>query len=274
MQIAVNGTSLFIDIDGARLVPDGKRMRERPVLVLLHGGPGLDHSMFKPDFAPLTRVAQLVHVDLRGNGRSAAGRKADWRLDRWGDDVRALCDALGLARPFVLGLSWGGFVAQAYATRHPGHAAGLILESAAARWPDEAEKPDLLAAQGAIADRIARRRWTGAMVERPSLAGAAARRADPNVAARCVQRPAVAEHFFAGEARTMDFRPSLRRIGCPALVLAGDHDPVLPLPLALELAGALAGARLHVFHRCAHGVHIDAPARTLALIRRFITAGG
>ena len=57
MQLEVNGTRLWFDVDGPALVPDGPAMRERPTVVLLHGGPGsYDHSYFKPDFAPLTRA--------------------------------------------------------------------------------------------------------------------------------------------------------------------------------------------------------------------------
>lgn len=270
MHVHLNDTTLFVDIDGAKLVADGPVMRERPTLVLLHGGPGLDHSMFKPDFAALTDVAQLVYVDLRGNGRSAVAPAAEWNLAQWGDDVHALCVALGIKRPVVLGLSLGGFVAQAYATRHPGHAGRLILESTAARWPKDAERAGLMAAQADLAARIAAGRWTGGVVERPNLAGSAARRADPDATARYVQRPAVSHHFFAGEAAVMDFRPTLHRVACPVLVLAGDHDRNLPLPLALEMAAALPAAQTHVFHGCDHGVHVDAPARTMAVIRAFI----
>ncbi len=44
MHVRVNGTRLFFDVEGLQLVPDGPKIRERPTLVLLHGGPGLDHS--------------------------------------------------------------------------------------------------------------------------------------------------------------------------------------------------------------------------------------
>ena len=59
MHITVNGARLFFDVDGAGLVPDGPAMRQRPTLVLLHGGPGGDHSTFKPAFDGLRDVAQL-----------------------------------------------------------------------------------------------------------------------------------------------------------------------------------------------------------------------
>ena len=66
MHVDVNGTRLWFDVDGPSLVADGSAMRERPTVVLVHGGPGgYDHSYFKPDFSPLTRHAQVVYLDLR-----------------------------------------------------------------------------------------------------------------------------------------------------------------------------------------------------------------
>src|SRR4051794_32105383 len=60
MRVNANGTLLWFDVEGAVLVPDGNKMRERPTVVLLHGGPGsFDHSYFKPDFARLADVAQV-----------------------------------------------------------------------------------------------------------------------------------------------------------------------------------------------------------------------
>ena len=117
------------------LVPEGAAMRERPTVVLLHGGPGsYDHSYFKPDFAPLTRYAQVVYLDLRNHGRSARHDPAGWTFEVCADDVRAFCDILGIAKPIVYGHSMGGFVAMLYGARHPGHAAGLVLQSTNARF--------------------------------------------------------------------------------------------------------------------------------------------
>ena len=59
MDVEVNGTRLWFDVEGAGLVVDGSRLRERPTVVLLHGGPGsFDHSYFKPDFARLTGLVK------------------------------------------------------------------------------------------------------------------------------------------------------------------------------------------------------------------------
>ena len=79
MHIEVSGTRLWFDVDGPALVPDGPAMRERPTVVLLHGGPGsFDHSYLKPEFARLSDAAQVVYLDLRGHGRS------EWATQRAG----------------------------------------------------------------------------------------------------------------------------------------------------------------------------------------------
>jgi pimeloyl-ACP methyl ester carboxylesterase len=129
MRVMVNGVRLFFDVEGASLVPDGPSMREKPTLLLLHGGPGFDHSIYKPGYASLADCAQLIYLDHRGNGRSDSGPKAAWTLAQWGDDVHAFCEVLGIKHPVVLGASFGGKVAMAYATRHPAHPAKLILIS-------------------------------------------------------------------------------------------------------------------------------------------------
>jgi len=104
-------------------------MRRVPTLLLLHGGPGFDHSGFKPAFAEMAKVAQVVYLDLRGNGRSDAGPPNKWSLEQWAEDVHWFCEALSIEKPIVLGHSLGGIVAMIYAMRYPEHPAKLILSS-------------------------------------------------------------------------------------------------------------------------------------------------
>lgn len=111
MFVEVNGAKLYFDVEGASLVPDDKRMREKPTLLLLHGGPGADHSIYKPAFSALSDVAQVIYLDHRGNGRSDECGSETWNLTQWGDDVKGFCDSLGIERPIVLGTSFGGYVA-------------------------------------------------------------------------------------------------------------------------------------------------------------------
>ena len=125
MRVAVNGTELYVDVEGAGLVPDGPRMRQRPVVLVLHGGPGYDHAHLKPLLGPLADAAQLAYVDHRGQGRSGRPPVATCPLEQYADDAAAVCRTLELGRPTVLGQSFGGFVALQLALRHPA-AFGLL----------------------------------------------------------------------------------------------------------------------------------------------------
>jgi pimeloyl-ACP methyl ester carboxylesterase len=71
MFVHVNGAKIYFDVESAGLVPDGPRMRTKPTLLLLHGGPGFDHTLYKPAFSALADIAQIIYLDHRGNGRSS-----------------------------------------------------------------------------------------------------------------------------------------------------------------------------------------------------------
>jgi pimeloyl-ACP methyl ester carboxylesterase len=129
MRVQVRDVKLFFDVEGTKMRAAGTRMQEVPTLLLLHGGPGVDHSEFKVGFSQLADIAQVIYLDHRGNGRSDSGATDRWNLATWADDVRAFCDVLEINRPIVLGHSFGGIVALYYATRYPDHPAKLILAS-------------------------------------------------------------------------------------------------------------------------------------------------
>ena len=153
MHVHVNGVRLFFEVEGTKFVPDGPVMREKPTLLLLHGGPGADHSTFRPAYSAVADIAQIVYLDHRGNGRSGDGPREAWNLQQWGDDVAAFCDALGIVDPIVAGVSFGGMVALAYATRHPAHPSKLVLISTAASGGEHLER------RVALFERFGGPRW-------------------------------------------------------------------------------------------------------------------
>src|SRR5215470_4097 len=171
VRVLVNGVRLFFDVDGSSLVPDGPAMRERPTVVLLHGGPGFDHSIYKPVLSSLADIAQVVFLDQRGNGRSDPGPRESWTLAQWGDDVRGFCEALGIDRPIVLGMSFGGMVALAYATRHPAHPAKVILGNTEAAGGTYRERRVALFERfgGPEAGALARRRFLEGQTDAATL---------------------------------------------------------------------------------------------------------
>jgi proline iminopeptidase len=280
MFVEVNGTRLFFDIDGAKLVPDGPQMRQKPTLLLLHGGPGFDHSTFKPAFSALTEVAQLVYLDHRGQGRSARSTPDRWTLAQWGDDVRAFCEALGIERPVVLGHSFGGFVALSYAVRHPDHPGKLILSSTGARERQDRVLAAFERLGGAEAREAARR-----FLEAPGpetlgdytstcfpLYGRAPR--DPHANDRTVWSFEVMFDFLGGEGQRFDLLPEIPKIRCPVLVLSGEDDPITPVADQVDIVAALRPglARHERFPGCGHGVFRDEPERALAVIREFVAS--
>jgi pimeloyl-ACP methyl ester carboxylesterase len=286
MDVVVNGVRLFFDVEGARLVPDGPVMREKPTLLLLHGGPGFDHSIYKPAYSALADIAQIVYLDHRGNGRSEDGPRESWNLKQWGDDVRAFCDALGIANPIVLGASFGGMVALAYATRHPAHPAKLVLISTAAAGGEYLERRVALFERfgGAEVGALARRRFLeiGGHPDKASLDAwqqlafplYTRRPRDPDMARRAVSRSEVLQWFVkpGGESHTFNLFSDLHRIQCPTLVMGGEDDPIHPIESQADIAAALP-AHLVQFERfadCRHAVIPDAPERAMAVIRDFI----
>jgi len=245
---------------------------------VLHGGPGFDHARMRPWFDRFADTHQVVYLDHRGNGRSTGGPET-WTLARWGDDVHDFCGALGIEKPVVYGLSFGGMVAMSYAQRHPDAPEKVVFASTAGRMDLPATYEAMERLGGPEARRIAESFWTA-----PSEAGAAEYMsvcmplynpgpaldgADRN---RSILRTEVMFHFIEGEQRRMDLLSELSTVRCPAHVLAGGQDPITPLGCSRAIFEALPpGAReLVVFEAAGHGVHRDEPERAEAVIRRFL----
>jgi pimeloyl-ACP methyl ester carboxylesterase len=232
----VNGERLYFDVEGAGLVPDGPVMRAEPTLLLLHGGPGFDHTIFKPAFSALADIAQVIYFDHRGNGRSTGTDPKSWTLAQWGEDVKGLCDALGIEKPIVYGTSFGGFVAQAYATRYPDHPRKLVLASTAAHVDFNEVFRAFERIGDAQARRIAEAYWSDPTADRREkyieacLPLYRTRSTDPEMMKRAIVKNDVAMWFNGprNEHGQMDFRHGLSRIKCPVLIMAGEKDPIAP----------------------------------------------
>src|SRR4051794_24386230 len=98
-------------------------------LIVLHGGPGLDHTMFGGWLDPLGDACRLLLVDERAQGRSDPAPRETWTLEHHARDVDALATALGLERYAVLGHSFGAFIALQHAVDFSGRPAATIVSS-------------------------------------------------------------------------------------------------------------------------------------------------
>jgi pimeloyl-ACP methyl ester carboxylesterase len=199
MRISLGDVSLWFDLSGPSVVPQGDTTVERPVLVAVHGGPGLDHMTVKPALEPLAGDFQVLYFDLRGHGRSDRSSAASWNMRTWADDLRRLCDALGLRKPVVLGSSFGGDVADAEDLQAEFTRVCYPLYSATPGWAEESHR----------------------------------------FLARMIRNPDVAAHYDSHEISSFDPWSLLGAVRCPVLILAGEDDPVCPLPVVEELASQL-----------------------------------
>lgn len=281
MRILVNNVRLFVDVEGAALVADGPVMRRKPTLIVLHGGPGADHSIYKPAFSQLSDLAQIIYVDHRGNGRSEDGETDTWNLDQWGDDIAALCDVLEIEKPIVFGASFGGFVAQSFATRHPNRPAAMIFAATTPKVDFDVIFEAFERIAGVHAGKVARAYWSAPSPERRQayfehcLPHYSVTSPDPDMMARLIVKNPVALHFNGPdkEMGRFDFSAALSTVRCPCLILSGDKDPMMPDIFAQSLKQSLTQAKTQ--HFClpdaGHMLSNDLPEAFFDHLRLFIT---
>jgi proline iminopeptidase len=278
MFVDVGSAYLFFDVVGESLNATTPEMVERPTLILLHGGPGYDHSTLRPYFDRYSDTHQLIYLDHRGCGRST-GEKETWYLDQWADDLAVFCSTLGIDSPVVFGQSFGGMVAMHYAARHPAGVSKLILSSTAAQFRLGENMKMMRRLGGEHAAEVARQFFSNpsqtaydayAKVCLPLYSNPSAPAAS-TFRDRAIQRPEVALHFFSDEMARMDMRAEIAAITCPTLVIGGTIDPVTPPVCSQAIAGAIGGnARLEMFEGCGHGPHRDDPEGAEKVMRSFL----
>ena len=283
MRITVNHTELYFDVEGPELTVADGRLERQPTIVVLHGGPGFDQGYLRPGLRALASDAQLVFVDLRGQGRSAMAPLESCTLEQMADDVAALLAALGIERPVVLGHSAGGFVALQLALRHPGVTAGLILCHTAptlAPVPDPAPPPGPAERGGPAAGAAAARTFGGDLApetseafERlvvPLYAAPGHEHVPAPLMALSTLNPDIASYFFQRLARDYDVRSQLAEITAPALVIVGSHDWVCPPAKGRVIADAIPDARLVELPDAGHFGFAETPEPFLAAVREHL----
>jgi pimeloyl-ACP methyl ester carboxylesterase len=283
MRINLGDASLWFDVSGPSVIPQGDTTLERPTLVAVHGGPGLDHIIIEARLAPLTDHVQVVYYDQRGHGRSDHSTAESWNLRTWADDLRRLCDALGLAKPVVLGTSFGGFVALTYAGLFPDHPGGIILANTTGGRLDHQSSIEIFRRLGGDeAAEVAQRTFTELTEESEAefnrvslpLYSSAPGYAEYSrqQRARSIETLDVNLHYFRHEAPHFDPWTLLPSITCPALILAGEDDPVCPLPTVEDLARHLPAetTRLVRLPQARHDIFRDRPDLAFPAIEEFI----
>lgn len=273
-MMRIRDVSLYVEVVG-----------HGPPLLLMHGGPGLDHVSLTP-FRGLADRHTVVLYDHRCNGRSTGVPVETMTFENLTADADALREQLGFERWAVLGHSFGGHVALEYALRSPERVTRLILLDTAGdvRWSQQ-HAADVLQDRGcnAATVAVARRFYSGRIASKDfvraslrllpaydhrfSLTRLAHQMLEGGWRAR--MRPE-ALIFGGAMMRGWSVMDRLDAIRVPTLVLAGHDDFLFPPESQALLAEGIPDARLRIIERAGHNPQSERPAETLAAVAEFL----
>jgi len=281
MKISIGDIRLFFDIEGgSRSVVNG-RIVQKPTLLLLHGGPGIDHNYFRPAMSELAQDMQVIYLDHRGHGQSDRGHPDQWNLKQWADDVSNFANALELDKVVLFGNSFGGFVAQKIALMQPKWLDKLILSSTMATFNAQRIIGAFGKAYGEHVQAAAEAFWSNPCDEDVrqqyrQICGSYYNTTPQNRmhGQQIIRNDAILEHFYRpnGEGRQFNFLGELYKITVPTLVLGGKKDPVSTPEDAEDLMNALPSdlSTLALIEDSGHGPFRDDAAATFRNIRHFV----
>lgn len=270
-------------------------------LVIVHGGPGASHDYFLPYLLPLARDHRLVFIDERGSGRSEKLEDVSgYTVEAMVEDVEAVRVALGLGKIALLGHSYGGVLAQAYAFKYQSNLSHLVLCSTfhstkamnevfrriKERMPAELrariERMEAAGLFGHGKDYEKGRYSADYMVAAwgegyfPYLYR---NRPDPNfdpVANGAMSWDlyremwgSSGEYVIDGNLVSVEYADKLGTIKVPTLITVGDTDECDP-SLSRDMHAKIPGSKLVVLPRSGHMTFVDQPGLFNGVVREFL----
>jgi proline iminopeptidase len=272
--MSIRGVSLFVEVVG-----------HGSPLLLMHGGPGLDHVSLTP-FRELADRHTVILYDHRCNGRSTGAAVESMTFENLTADADALREALGFERWAVLGHSFGGHVALEYVLRYPERVSQLILMDTAgdARWSQE-HAAEILAGRGYDAKTVAvaRRFYCGRITSNDFVRASfrllpaydhqfsVLRLAREMLEGGWRMKTRPEALIFGGKMmRGWNVMDRLGEIRVPTLVLAGHDDFLFPPESQALLAAGIPNARLRIIERAGHNPQSERTAETIRAVADFL----
>ncbi len=257
-------------------------------LVIVHGGPGATHDYFLPYLLPLARKNKLIFIDERGSGKSQKLEDpSGYTVENMVEDVEAVRQALVLGKITLLGHSYGGVLAQAYALEYQSNLSHLILCST---FPSTAEMNEVFVRMKQNMSPDLRQRIDA--MEKAGLFGHGRdweknrytieymnaawgegyfpyvyrNHPDPNYdpvndgnTAWDVYREmwgSDGEFVIDGNLKSAEYVDRLATIHVPTLIIAGDHDEVDP-SLSQQMHEKIAGSKIEILPKSGHMTFVD-----------------
>lgn len=246
---------------------------------MLHGGPGMDSSYFRPFLDPLGKELALFFIDARGCGQSERLDPSQYTMNGMVEDIERLRVAERQEKIILLGHSFGGFVALHYSLRFADRVKGLILVSTAADTSFSAELqksierfPDVVEAQ----QRYLRSPRTDDDFKRFLRENIPVNFVDPE---RChaheiierIRPSAVCfERMKLTDLKRYSVLHRLQEIHVPALVIAGEGDLVVPSVYTKKLADGLAGSTFFTIPNAGHFPFIENQPAFIKIVEEWI----
>jgi len=266
-------------------LPDGYNLNVEEVgsgfpLIVLHGGPGLDHTMFRPYLDALGDEYRLLYVDERGQGRSQRVDPATLSLEVFARDVDLLAETLELESFALLGHSFGAIIATWHATEF-GTAVAYVIsaggESSDALDADVQASLDALGADGKViassweAEKTVETEAELKQLLRDQLPFHFHGDPPPGYAEETVGSPEVLRYFANMGYGAFDYRQKLSGVDKPTLVIVGEHDRTTTPRAADVLHEGIPSSELVVIPAAGHMSFVEQTELYLAAVRRFLS---
>ncbi|MGO4601970.1 alpha/beta fold hydrolase [Terrabacter sp. 2YAF2] len=275
---------MFLDINGNRLNVEVMGRDDAPLLIALHGAPGLG-SLTEPraTFGPLADDFRVIVFDARGSGQSEG--RGPLTHEQWAADVEALREWAGAERFVIAGGSYGGFISMEYAIRHPERLVAMVLRDTS---PDHANE-ELARANALASARVEidlgkfERIMDGTTRDDADLRDCWAEILplydhvyDPANVARKVEATAYRYEThnwaFTENMPAYDIKDQLPNVTCPTLVVVGRDDWITPVACSETIASLIPNARLEIFEKSGHSPQVEEAELFQAVVRDFLAS--
>lgn len=269
---------LYYEIYGSEYELLESSVRQKPTIVAVHGGPGVDHNLYDvPFLATAAEYAQVIFYDQRGHGKSSYSNSSNWNLKQWATDLYQFCEVLGLEKPFIHGVSMGGWVVQSYASLFPDQAKGIILHDTEAYY----DIPAIIEAFGhkggkelrEIADTYFHHPSPTSMQDffGKCIPACSNNPMPAEWMNRTISTPEVNDHFKTNELTHFNLYDELKKIKAPVLYLSNTTNPLHLYASAKKTAEAITNTTVEfvAFENCGL-IAMDAKEKGLAKIKEFV----